>query len=472
MPERRIYTLSAKQLSEETIAVAFAKTSRSPLAFDEIAAELTDARAADFHEKWVVGYGHSSVAEHAVLHLALENVSRLAIESIESSRLASFTEKSTRYQKWDNDAFIVPPELGNHALNRQYQQTCLQLFQVYQQSLPVIRDYIVQLNPQSPTETPTAYEARIRSQYVDICRFILPAAAVANVGITINARNLEYLLKKLLSSPLAEVRQIGTEIKAVAIAETPTLVKYADACAYWQQVAHKLGGHFIEMPHNQPVDDCVLLAYDADAELKVLAALLYRFGAADYSAIVQHLQNLPPAEQAALMAMVCDDMGRFDVPLREFEYAQYTFDLVMDQGAYFEFKRHRMMTQTPQALATHLGYATPKAFVETGFIEQYQAAMQLAQDACAQLAQVSPALAAYVVPNAFYRRVLCTLNLREAFHLLKLRTSAGAHFSIRLICRKMLEKIQQVHPHFTQFIQPEIDETWQNIAQEYFSLTR
>ena len=36
-----------------------------------------------FHEKWVVGYGHASVAEHAVLHIAFENVSRLAIESIE-----------------------------------------------------------------------------------------------------------------------------------------------------------------------------------------------------------------------------------------------------------------------------------------------------------------------------------------------------------------------------------------------------
>ena len=38
---------------------------------------LSDEKSADFHEKWVVGYGHSSVAEHAVLHIALENVSRL-----------------------------------------------------------------------------------------------------------------------------------------------------------------------------------------------------------------------------------------------------------------------------------------------------------------------------------------------------------------------------------------------------------
>jgi hypothetical protein len=114
MPEREIYLLSPRALSPETIAVAFAKTSRSPESFRAIAAELSDEKSAQFHEKWVVGYGHASVAEHAVLHIAFENVSRLAIESIESNRLASYTEKSTRYQKWGTDDFTVPSELMDH----------------------------------------------------------------------------------------------------------------------------------------------------------------------------------------------------------------------------------------------------------------------------------------------------------------------------------------------------------------------
>lgn len=89
MPDRRIYLLSPRELSPETIAVAFAKTSRSPELFSEIASGLTDEKSAKFHEKWVVGYGHASVAEHAVLHIAFENVSRLVIELIEfkSSRI-------------------------------------------------------------------------------------------------------------------------------------------------------------------------------------------------------------------------------------------------------------------------------------------------------------------------------------------------------------------------------------------------
>src|SRR5512146_1961228 len=114
MRPREIYLLPPRALAPETIAVVFAKTSRSPESFRDIATQLSEEKSAQFHEKWVVGYGHASVAEHAVLHIAFENVSRLAIESIESNRLASYTEKSTRYQRWGTDSFTIPPELENH----------------------------------------------------------------------------------------------------------------------------------------------------------------------------------------------------------------------------------------------------------------------------------------------------------------------------------------------------------------------
>jgi len=79
-------------LTEEQIAVTFAMTSRSPEPFDEIARRVTEESAASFNERWVVGYGHASVAEHAVLHLAVENISRLACDTLEDNPLASYTE--------------------------------------------------------------------------------------------------------------------------------------------------------------------------------------------------------------------------------------------------------------------------------------------------------------------------------------------------------------------------------------------
>src|SRR5512140_3696261 len=136
---RQIYLLNPQELRPETIAVAFAKTSRSPESFRQIAAGLNDEKSAQFHEKWVVGYGHASVAEHAVLHLAIENASRLAMEAIESNRLASYTEKSTRYQKWDADAFHIPSELDGHPLREQYIATCRMLFETYAAALEPVR---------------------------------------------------------------------------------------------------------------------------------------------------------------------------------------------------------------------------------------------------------------------------------------------------------------------------------------------
>src|SRR3990172_9812200 len=184
MPAREIYLLSARALSPETIAVAFAKTSRSPESFRDIAAELSDEKSAQFHEKWVVGYGHASVAEHAVLHLAFENISRVAIECVESNRLASYTEKSTRYQQWSPEDYTIPPELGEHALKDKFVSTCDQLFRAYSDSLAPVRGQIEAHKPRRPQEKDDAWDRRVRSEYVDACRFLLPAAANATVGMT------------------------------------------------------------------------------------------------------------------------------------------------------------------------------------------------------------------------------------------------------------------------------------------------
>ena len=166
-PERQVYLLDPKKLSPETIAVTFAKTSRSPESFREIAAGLTDEKSAEFHEKWVVGYGHASVAEHAVLHVAIENVSRLAVESIESNRLASYTEKSTRFQKWDPEAFFIPPELQGTDLLEPYVATCRRLLETYHEILPRVQAAVERELPRAEGESDSAWGRRIRTEYID-----------------------------------------------------------------------------------------------------------------------------------------------------------------------------------------------------------------------------------------------------------------------------------------------------------------
>jgi thymidylate synthase ThyX len=470
MPEREIYLLSPRSLSPETIAVAFAKTSRSPESFRAIAAELSDEKSAQFHEKWVVGYGHASVAEHAVLHIAFENVSRLAIESIEGNRLASYTEKSTRYQKWGSDDFIIPPELVGQPLCDEYVKTVRLLFQSYMDSLEPVRSLVLERFPRRENEKEEAWDRRIRSKYVDVCRFILPAASLANVGMTANARVLENTIRKMLSHELAEVRQIGERVKEVALGETPTLVKYADAVPYLVDTCAEISkletGDGSSSSQNQ--DWCTLINYDGGGEEKILAAALFRFGEMAYADALNSVQAMGEEPKSQLAESLLGRLGKYDVPLRELEYATYTFDLVMDQGAYAEFKRHRMMTQTPQKLTTRLGYATPQLITEAGFGSQYETAMGAAADLYERLYAIHPSVAQYVVPNGFNRRVLAQFNLREAYAFCQLRSAANAHFSIRRLAQRIHEQISRVHPLLARYMKLH-DETWQAVEDGYFT---
>ena len=468
MPEREIYLLSPRQLSPETIAVAFAKTSRSPESFRTIAAELSEEKSAQFHEKWVVGYGHASVAEHAVLHIAFENVSRLAIESIESSRLASYTEKSTRYQRWGPEDFIIPPELKDHALREEFAGVIRGLFQTYTDSLAPVRAVVEKEFPAREGESEAAWDRRIRSKYVDVCRFLLPAAALANVGMTANARLLENSIRKMLSHPLAEVREIGAAVKEVALAEAPTLVKYAESVPYLVETFRGLAG--MQTAEAEPVGEawCKLVEYEREAEKKVLAAALYRFHSLSFEQALAHVDGLGEEECRTLVTALLGRLGRFDEPLRELEYASYTFDLVMDQGAYAEFKRHRMMTQTPQLLTTRLGYATPRLMREAGLGAVYDDAMGRAAALHEKLHDLDPWVAQYAVPNGFYRRVLARFNLRSAYHFCQLRSAPNAHFSIRRIAERVAEEIRRVHPLLSAYMDLP-GETWQSVEERYFT---
>jgi len=121
------------------------------------------------------------------------------------------------------------------------------------------------------------------------------------------------------------------------------------------------------------------------------------------------------------------------IPARELENIHFTFDIIVDQGAYFEIKRHRMMTQTPQRLTASLGYAVPLAIAKAGLLEDYRSAMEIAKQTYESISTFNPEVASYVVPNGFNRRVLLTVNLRSLMHFIRLRSAPNAHFSVRRV---------------------------------------
>ncbi len=248
-----------RNLPEEVVAVLFAYYSRSPHSLrhnllrllaegdlnlssgagaapaadeaDQLASARDKARA--FHEKWVVGYGHGSVAEHGCVHLALEDISIVASKLVEDGRLASYTEKSTRYVAFDPSKIYYPPRvMADPALAHAYRDTVQALLSAYTGWTEEFVTQIKALAPRTPKQTERGHDTASRATAFDTLRYLLPAATHTNIGLTLNARALEHLITKLLSQPLPEGQELGGRLKAEAQHIVPTLLKYADRSEY------------------------------------------------------------------------------------------------------------------------------------------------------------------------------------------------------------------------------------------------
>ena len=443
--ETRVYPLDPTMTQEE-MAVTFAMTSRSPEPFDQIATRVTADKSAEFHERWVLGYGHSSVAEHAVLHVAVENISRVACDALEDNRLASYTEKSSRYQVISKGSFRTPPELHSSPEAQEvFENTCNALFSHYQALLDRTREYLQDSQPPLEDETAQAYRLRLRRQATDACRSVLPAAILTNVGVTANARTMSNMVSKLLSSRLQEARSLGEMLLAEGRRTVPTLLKHAGASehlrrtqdqAVWQvPLAQEGPGE-----PDQFQEPARLLDWDRNPAAHVLHAILYGGLALSAREVNAQVHGMTPAEQLALIGQEMQHMSDHDSAIREFEFVNLTMELLLDYGAYREFRRHRMQSVQPQPLTMRLGYRTPTLIQEARLGQEFGQAIQAAEQGCRKVAETSLDAAQYLVTHAHQRRLLVRMNLREAYHLFKLRTSQLAHESIR---GPMLEAMRQ-----------------------------
>ncbi len=433
-------------------------TSRRAEAFDEIARQVSEEKAADFHERWVLGYGHGSVAEHAVLHLAVENISRLACDGLEDNRLASYTEKSSRYQVMEAGYFHVPTELvGHEDLCDEYITTCQRLFDAYQRLIAGCMEYLRGVHPQRVRESDAAYQLRLRRFATDGCRSVLPAATLTNVGVTANARTLEHAISKLMSSELREEQELGEAVRQQGRNITPTLIKYADVVEYLQERPRRqreLAEGVEYGSGSQPAAEVRLVHWDAQAGEKLAAAFLYGSTGMDYSAAWGKSVGMPAEERQRIIDGFLTGIGPHDAPPRELEVVDYTFEILLDYGAYREFRRHRMQTYLPQLLTVAHGTRVPSVITDAAleglFAEATGEAERTYHKICAE---VSPVVAQYMVTHAHNRRLLSKLNLRECYHLFKLRTSSLAHESIREPIQKALDLAIEKHPQLFQHLQ-------------------
>lgn len=457
--ERRIYALP-NNLMPEVKAVTFAKCSRSPEPFDKIAAELTEEKSAEFHDKWVVGFGHSSIAEHAVISLAVENVSNIATKAIEDSRLASFTEKSSRYQIFSKEKLYMPESIMNSSLREVYLDAVNSLMDAYEEMTPVMMDFVKGKYPRPADQDEKLYNMISKARACDNLRYLLPAAVLTNLGMTINTRELEHLIMKLLSHPLKEMQDIGKEMKEKAMTEVPTLVKFANKNDYIVETKKQLKNIAdwelgIEAGNNQAV---TIVDYDKDAEDKLVSSILYPYADLSYEEIAKKVKNLPKDKKERIIDETLKRRQQFDAPLRELEHVYYTFDILLDFGAFRDVQRHRMCTQSNQPVTVVHGYDLPPEIREAGFEDKFKAVVEKSVDAYKKIYEKFPEEAQYVVPMCFRKRVLITWNLRELHHFISLRSGKKGHASYRRIAQQCWRELNKIQPLLAKYIRVDMDE--------------
>mgnify|MGYP001584070850 CR=1 FL=1 len=199
-----------------------------------------------------------------------------------------------------------------------------------------------------------------------------------------------------------------------------------------------------------------LVDYDKDAEIKVVAAALYQFSHHPLSQLRKMAKKMTAEERMKVIDEYMQKRSsRRERPLRAAEATYYQFDVLSDYGAYRDLQRHRIMTQIPQLLTVEHGYDVPPEIIEAGFGEQFNRCMKKAAAGYRKIAAEMPNEAQYVVPLAYHFRYLMQFNLREAYHLIELRSTPQGHPSYRHIVQEMYRQIRAVHPalvHYMKYV--------------------
>ena len=442
-------------------------------------AALKKARA--FYERVLVGYGDDSVAQLGGAHLACENISNVAAKLLEDARIGiAPLEKSTRYVRFDqkdagrNYLFYREPKIMASRHRETYLETMNLLFDTYSRQMePMLASIakalpIEQLEVRDPTTgkalayaeaknddrlrrwAETAYRATVRAHACDVLRSYLPAATLTNVGMFGVGQAFEYLISKFYSHDLSEIKELGGAMHGELNHLIPSFVKRAQSNEYiagTNAAAKALATRYMTMAPSAAGEPVTLIDYDTAAEEKVIAAILYANARHPLEQLRQIAAAMSADERRRILAEhFAKRRHRRDKLSRAFENVYYTFDILGNLGLYRDLQRHRILTQERQDFTTAHGYDTPPEIEEAGFKNEFDACMKRAADLYDRIDADLPSEAQYVVPFAYKIRWYMKMNLREALHMVELRTMPQGHPDYRFICQEMWRKIQDVHP--------------------------
>jgi len=487
----------------EVLAYAMAKYSRSALSMRESLTEISAQRAEQFLNTFYFQYGHRSIADLAHIAFAVERLSLLAAIVLVDEQRWDGQERSTRYQNFQKSGWYFPNFGSDSASSGLYTETIDRLFSTYQRVTAAVHDALKQRVACPETMKPEAYDRTLKARAFDVARYLLPLATNTSLGQIVNARTLETQVSRLLSHPMAEVRDLGKKLRDAAtgpawnvnnkagtafveklashpdlaaeaaavlareVRTAPTLVKYAEPNTYLiqtradiEQVARELLDKipFETLPH-AVVD---LVERTESLEVELAATLIYWGSHHPYRQIRDIIAGLPASRVSEIIEVGLRHRGKHDEALRAFHAgAALRFDILMDIGGFRDMHRHRRVTQIKQGFTARHGYDTPHSgdiagLEEAGVLSEYQHAIDAAHAASTRIAAGSapeaPQSALYLLPLATRVRCLFKMDFAEAQYISELRSGPAGHFSYRNVAWEMFLALQRQHPSLAKYI--------------------
>lgn len=419
-------------ITPEVISASYARISRDPRDVTRLREEARREveRARRSNRMIVFGLGHSSVAEHAVFNFDIMDVSRLAVEAVERFRLASFTEKSQRYIRLGRD-FVRPGEIFGSGFGRRFEGLVALLCDAYRE----------------------LYEAIIASggnegSAQEDARYLMPLATSAQFGMTVNARELEYMIGRLAAHPLEELRKLSGRLSKVSRKIAPSLIRYPEPSTHASAVpsVRRRIAATAARPRSKGGDPVTLIGATPDADTLLAASLVFGSGQTDWDGALRRARRMGPRARSRMIAWTLEHMESWDGTWREFENINFLFEVVVSASCYAQLKRHRMTTQIVQPYDPGLGISIPDSVRHSSSVGAMRAAAMAAQRLYREMRPRVGDAAEYALTNAHRRRVLLQINLRELYHFSRLRSDAHAQWEIRRISELMCGEAGRVAP--------------------------
>ena len=481
-------------LPEVVKGALFARYSRSSkslrrLFLDEFVAELDisgdasiDAtiglrRAEELYDRVFFEYGDDSVAQLGGVHLACEQASNVLTKVLEWGRLMSYLEQSTRYIPYDTRIggryrYYRDPEVLQSSLGTRYVGDMDRLFDSYGQMVPVMSDFFRENFPKGPGDSDFIHRQAIRAKAFDTLRGILPAASLSNVGMYGTGQGYEALLLRMRSHWLPEARAYAdmmlTELRKVipsflkrvdlpdrGVAWSGYLASTRDDTA--RLAAELLGdtaavgsgfGPSALAGDDSGAADVTLVDHDPDAEIKMVAAMLYPHSHLGEADIESQVRSMSVDDRLRVVrAYTGERTNRRHKPGRALERCSYRFDVLADYGAFRDLQRHRMLTVEWQQLSPRHGYVRPAAIEVAGCSESFDEAMERSAMLHDAMVGEFPSQAPYAVSFGYRVRFSMQMNAREAMHLIELRTTPQGHAAYRRVAQEMHRLIAEEAGH-------------------------